>query len=183
MPKLLWPILVFSLLLAIPSFVIPSFWRADADRLTHPPQQQTFSTPPYSLSITTDDGWQTPTAVATFYAAGNRRWQTTLPHEYGPRFTLVSATGHVLFVDEYINVASPHALTILSPQGEHTAQYSFDDIQQTLNLRTSDLTQQATSGWWVSNPPRIGDNENQVLIETGGTTLAVNLVTGAMTHH
>ncbi|MEO0769131.1 MAG: hypothetical protein AAFY72_06800 [Cyanobacteria bacterium J06649_4] len=175
MLKFFWPILFLSLLI-IPS----SLKQADADQLTHPPQQQTFSAQPYRLTITAANSWQTPSAIATLYEGNIRRWQKTLPHQYGPRFAVVSTSGHVLLVDEFINVASPYTLTVFAPTGELIAQHSFADIKQTLNLNAIDLTRQATSGWWVSSPPQLNTREDHVRIEAGGSTLEVSLLTGAI---
>ena len=156
-----------------------------SDRLAYPPRRQTFTTGPYQLVITATDQWDTPAVTGTLYKAGSRLWQCALPHEYGPRFALVSPTGRVLLLDEFINVASPYALTLLDLEGNAIAQYSFDDIKQTLAVSSAALTQQATSGWWISAPPRLSAEDaskagQQALIQTGGTTLEVDLNTGAL---
>ena len=155
------------------------------DRLAYPPDRQTFTSGAYQFVITAVDQWQTPAATGTLYRAGTRLWQRDLPHEYGPRFVLVSPTGQVLLLDEFINVASPYALTLLEAEGDAIAQYSFDDIKRTLDVSSAALTQQATSGWWISASPRLSTEGasagQQALIQTGGTTLEVDLNTGVLT--
>ena len=155
------------------------------DRLAYPSDRRTFTRGSYRFVITAVDQWQTPTVTGTLYKADTRLWQRDLPHEYGPRFVLVSPTGQVLLLDEFINVASPYALTLLEAKGEAIAQYSFDDIKRTLGVSSAALTQQATSGWWISAPPRLSSGGasagQRALIQTGGTTLEVDLNTGALT--
>lgn len=160
---------------------------ASADELTYPPRRQTFITGAYQFVVATTDQWQTPMATGTLYEGDRLLWQSNLPHEYGPRFVLVSPVGQVLLVDEFINVASPYALTLLDPAGSVIAQHSFDDIQRTLDVSSAALTRQATSGWWISAPPTLGSTDTAAagsgaiaLIPTGGTTLTVNLTTGEL---
>lgn len=160
---------------------------ASADQLAYPPRRQTFTTGPYRFVITATNQWQTPTATGTLYKAGSRLWQSNLPHEYGPRFALVSPSGQVLLLDEFINVASPYALTLFDPAGTAIAQHSFEDVKRALGVSSADLTRQATSGWWISAPPTLQaaddspESGQRALIQTGGTTLEVDLVTGALT--
>jgi hypothetical protein len=200
MPRFLWPLLT---VVAIASLVI--FWAeqkpasqviaeqsglemtaetADtetaADRITQPPVRQVFATGSYQLVITATDSWQTPAATGKLYENGTLRWQKALPHHYGPRFSLIGPQGQVILVDEFINVASPHALSIIDAEGKTIAQHSFDDIKTALNLPAAELTAQATSGWWVSAPPVLNSAGSSALISTGGTTLEVNLATGSL---
>lgn len=162
----------------------PAMQTASADGLTYPPRRQTFTAGSYQFVVTATDQWQTPTATGTLYEGDRRLWQRNLPHEYGPRFVLVSSAGQVLLVDESINVASPYALTLLDPAGNVMAQYSFDDIKRMLGVSSAELTRQATSGWWISAPPTLSDAADRTgaiaLIPTGGTTLEVNLATGEL---
>ncbi len=165
----------------------PDMQTVTADQLTYPPRRQTFTTGSYQFVVAATNQWQTPTATGTLYEGDRRLWQSNLPHEYGPRFVLVSPTGQVLLVDEFINVASPYALTLLDRAGNVIAQYSFDDIKRTLDVSSAELTQQATSGWWISAPPTLGSTDDAAarsgaiaLIQTGGTTLEVNLATGEL---
>lgn len=151
-----------------------------ADRITRPPVRQTFTAGPYQLVITATDSWQTPAATSKLYEGGTLRWQKALPHQYGPRFSLLSPQGQVLLVDEFINVASPHALSVIDAEGKTIAQLSFDEVKTALNLPAAELTRQATSGWWVSAPPVLNAAGDRAFISTGGTTLEVDLATGSL---
>lgn len=169
------------------------------DRLRHPPIRQTFTAGSYQLVITAQDReWETPVATAQLSDGDRLLWQQELPHEYGPRFVLVSPRGQVLLLDEFINVASPYALTLIDQSGEVVAQNSFEDVQKTLQVSLAVLTEQANSGWWISAPPTLGEATHETAHETanssapaqdlyarvkaGGTTLEIDLSTGELSH-
>lgn len=162
-----------------------------SDQLTYPPVMQSSATGDYRFVVSATDQWQTPIAIGQLYQDSQLRWEQPLPQQYGPRFSMVGSQGHVLLVDEFINVASPYALMLLDAAGEPIVTYAFEDIQQTLSVSAADLTQQATSGWWVSESPQLRPAEavpaseialaETVLIATGGTHLVVNLLTGELT--
>lgn len=195
MPKLLFSLLIVA---AIASAVI--FWPTQklssaltpqaistdiepaiaTDRIALPPVRQTFDNGPYQLVISTKDQWQTPVTIGQLYEGSTLRWQTDLPHEYGPRFALISPAGQVLLLDEFINVASPYALTLINPAGEVVVQRSFDNVQKALDISPATLTQQATSGWWISAPPQLNARGDHALVQTGGTTLEIDLTTGEL---
>ncbi|MEL6351522.1 MAG: hypothetical protein AAFR58_07145 [Cyanobacteria bacterium J06627_28] len=155
-----------------------------ADRLRHPPLVQTFSAGAYRLVVAATDSWETPNAVAEFYDGDMLRWQTPLSQQYGPRFALVTARGEtagtVLMVDDFINVASESAIALFNPQGILIAQYSFDDIQQILDIPPAEIADKATSGWWVSSSPTLSQDEDTAYILTGGTRLDIDLITGEL---
>ncbi len=164
----------------ISQVIHPSTTAATADRIAQPPLSQTFTTSEYELTITAADRWQTPAATAQLHQGDTLRWQKPLPHQYGPRFALISPQGRVLLLDEFINIASPYALTLLDTDGQPLAQYSFDDIQKTLAIPAATLTQKATSGWWISATPTLSESAGSAIIPTGGTTLQVDLATGEL---
>lgn len=178
MPKLSLPWWILSFCSLSLLFLRPSSF--SADQLTHPPVQQSFSSASYRFTVTTTNRWQTPAATGQLYKNNQLQWQHDLPHSYGPRFTVVSPNGQVLLVDEFINVASPDALMLYDAAGQLIAHYSFEEIQQQLNLSRAELVAQASSGWWVSSPPKLSPEQDTVLIETGGTTLEIELATGEL---
>ena len=151
------------------------------DSLTRPPTRQTFTNGAYQLEITAKDSWRSPSTIGKLYRNGTLLWQKDLPHQYGPRFSMVSPSGQVVLFDEYINVASPYAIALINPTGETTCQYSFDDIKQTLpDVAPADFTRQAASGWWISSLPTLNAAGNFARVETGGTTLELDLATGKL---
>lgn len=151
-----------------------------ADRIAQPPLRQTFTNEPYQLVISAEDQWQTPRALSQLYEGDTRRWQKALPHQYGPRFVLISPAGQVLLLDEFINVASPYALTLIDSEGKVIVQHSFDEVQKALDISPAILTEQASSGWWISAPPSLNVRGDRASVETGGTTLEVDLATGEL---
>ena len=150
------------------------------DRLAHPPIRQTFTTSPYRLVIAAEDNWETPLTKAQLFRDEILLWENALPHQYGPKLVLISTEGNVLLLDEFINVASPHAITLIDSTGSTVAQHSFKDIQIALNLSAADLTKQATTGWWISAPPKLIESANCATIRTGNTTLGIDLSTGTI---
>ncbi|KPQ37653.1 MAG: Tripartite tricarboxylate transporter TctA family [Phormidesmis priestleyi Ana] len=164
------------------------------DRITHPPIQQIIESGEsgangederYRLEIMAQDGWRSPAAIGQLSKDGLLLWRQVLPHQYGPRFSLVSPNGYVVLFDEYINVASPYAIALIHPNGTTIAQYSFDDIQATLDVSRADITRQSASGWWISAPPTLSDSLNEsnlvARVETGGMLLELDLTTGELT--
>lgn len=151
------------------------------DKITLPAEHQSFEAGTYRLEIVSEPQWRSPTPTATLYDGDTQLWEKELPHQYGPRFALVSSKGQVVLFDEYINVASPYAIALINTTGETTSTYSFDDIQEFLqNVSRADLTRQATSGWWISSPPQLDETDQNTLVQTGGTTLQTNLKTGEL---
>ena len=156
---------------------------ASGDRLAHPPIRQTFADEPYQLVIFAEDSWETPLARAVFSQSDDILWEKALPHQYGPKFVSISAQGYVLLLDEFINVASPHAITLIDTNGKVVAQHSFKDIERTLQVSAADLTKQATTGWWISAPPVLNPSGDRATVAAGGTLLDINLTTGEISHH
>ena len=151
---------------------------ASGDRLAHPPVRQTFADDPYQLVIFAEDSWETPLARAVFSQDNDILWEKALPHQYGPKFVSISAQGYVLLLDEFINVASPHAITLIDINGDVVAQHSFKDIEQTLQVSAADLTKQATTGWWITAPPVLNPSGDRATVAAGGTLLNISLTTG-----
>lgn len=173
-----------------------------ADKIAHPPIQQIIESgangtsgenEQYRLEIMAQDGWRSPVAISQLSEGDRLLWRQVLPHQYGPRFSLVSPNGYVVLFDEYINVASPYAIALIHPNGTTIAQYSFDDIQATLHVARADITRQAASGWWISAPPTLNESFNESFnksfndsnlvarVETGGMLLELDLTTGELT--
>jgi hypothetical protein len=152
-----------------------------SDRITHPPLRQSFVAAPYELVVAASDDWSTPTAQIQLNKDNALLWQKTLPHQYGPRFSRVTPQGQVLLLDEYINVASPYAITLIDATGTEVAQHSFDDIKQVLaDVAPADITRQATRGLWISDEPQLDASGDRALVKTGGTTIAIDLTTGEL---
>jgi len=157
-----------------------------SDGITHPLESQAFVGGDYRLVISTADEWQTPTATARLYKEGEQLWQKTLPHQYGPKFALVSPTGQTLLLDEYINVASDYAIALINTDGQTTATYSFNDIHRTLQsadstITRADIAEKAKFGWWITARPTMIKAGTHAHVETGGTVIQIDLERGTLT--
>lgn len=121
---------------------------------------------------------------ATLYEVRGDRcqpvWQTTLPHAYGPRYALVNNQGYMALVDEWINVRSPHALTILDRAGEVLAQYAYEDLRSAVGRSDAEILDQTQAGWWISDLPRLSDDGLRLVVGIGGQPIQVSFSTGQL---
>lgn len=158
------------------------------DAIPRPPARQVITSPQdaYILLLQAPADWQRKQVTATLYAATSDRcqpvWSQTLPHEYGPRYALVTDRGQVVLLDEWINVASPYAVTVLGPTGETVAQHSFDQVAAVLAVSRADLVDQAATGWWISAPPSLSRDGEMVRVAAGSDRLEINVATGELSH-
>ena len=158
----------------------------DADSIPFPPTRQEFSSPNgmYRFVLSTEDNWASKQAIGELFIEidGNRQslWTCPLPHEYGPRFVLVSSQGQVLLLDEWINVASRYAVMLLSRESALQAQHSFDVLQEKLAVPRASIVEMARYGWWIAAPPTLDNAEETAAIETAGKVLAINLENGEL---
>lgn len=162
-----------------------------ADSIPTPPAQQTFTAPggryAFVLSMLGGDPVQwarTGSDGALFVVSGGSRrelWRRHLPHEYRPRTALVANDGVVLLFDQWINVAGPHALTVIDATGRTVASYSFDDIASALGVPRASLA--AVSGMfgpWRAGEPTLNTSGNMAQVAAGGKTLMIRLSDGAL---
>jgi len=121
---------------------------------------------------------------ALFVESGGTRnelWRRHLPHEYRPRTALVADGGTVLLFDQWINVAGPHALTVIDATGRTLASYSFDNIASALGVPRANLA--AVSGMfgpWRAGEPKLDTRGNTAQVAAGGKTLVIRLSDGAL---
>ncbi|MBE9113933.1 hypothetical protein IQ273_31680 [Nodosilinea sp. LEGE 07298] len=123
------------------------------------------------------------TTASLFEMRGDRCqqvWSQTLPHSYGPRLALVTDAGTVVLLDEWINVASPYAMTVLGPNGAIAAQHSFDDIVEVTGQTRAEVVEQAAQGFWLTGEPEIADDGSQVLIPAADGQITLDLATGEL---
>lgn len=149
-----------------------------ADRMDLPPTERRFGTD-FVLTVKTLDGWKTPLGRATLVdARGEVKWERELPHHHGPRRVLVTQSGQVLLVDEWINVLSRYALTLIAPSGVTVAQYSGEHLISALGVPRAAIRLHARLGAWMTVEPRMdGDS---VFFEAGGRRLVLRLADGQL---
>ena len=149
-----------------------------ADRIDLPPLERRFGSS-FVLTVKTLDGWKTPLARATLAdARGGVKWEQELPHHHGSRRVLVTQSGQVLLVDEWINVLSRYALTLIAPSGVTVAQYSGEQLISALGVPRAAIRLHARLGAWMTVEPRMdGDS---VVFEAGGRRLVLRLADGQL---
>ena len=62
-------------------------------------------------------------------------WTRELPHRPRPRFLLVADGGHVVLLDEWLNVRSNYAAMVIGPDNRVLGQYDLESIRATLQFR------------------------------------------------
>ena len=149
-----------------------------ADRMDLPPLERRFGSG-FVLTVKTLDGWKTPLARGTLAdARGGVKWERELPHHHGPRRVLVTQSGQVLLVDEWINVLSRYALTLIAPSGVTVAQYSGEHLISALGVPRAAIRLHARLGAWMTVEPKVvGDS---VLFEAGDRRLVLRLADGQL---
>jgi hypothetical protein len=157
----------------------------DSDRIELPASTVKFLSPngSYQFFVTTADNWASKTGQGKLIKSTVKKykvvWKGALPQEYGPRYVLVGLRGEVLMLDEWINVKSKYAITIVNPDLDRVVHYNFDEIQQVLQVPASVMVKQASQGsWWISAPPRLDKSGLIAYVNTAGKVLQINLVEG-----
>lgn len=156
---------------------------AASDRIVRPPPLRRFASPSgrFVLQIATPDGGRHAHAAMALHEAGavpRPLWQAALPHERGPRHVLVTDGGETVLVDEWINVPSRHALTLLSPAGETLAHYDFDALVALLGVPRRTVADHARLGIWLSAAPAV--DRRTVRLPAAGRVLVLQLDDGTL---
>ena len=160
--------------------------QTEPDFIAFPPTHQEFSSPDgkYVFVLSTVDNWTSKQAIGELFEGGDEGrqslWQYTLPHEYGPRYVLVSSQGQVLLLDEWINIASRQAVMLLSRENAVLAKYSFDTLQKILAVPRASIVAMARYGWWIASPPTLDQSGETAKVETAGKVLVIDLENGEL---
>lgn len=156
-----------SLILACAGFLVAQ------DRIDLPPAERSFSSPSRRYTLTLKG------TEATLRTGGGKLvWQKILPHEQGPRDALVTNSGHTVLADEWINIASRHAITLIDRAGGAIAHFSADEIFRTLGVEKKLVVAKASHGVWITDGPAIGLDGKTVIFHSGGRTLTLHLADG-----
>lgn len=162
---------------------------ANGDSIALPPAREAFVSPggKYELLIAMRGApaeWARSGAEASLLATGDRRsaplWQQPLPHSYRPRFALVGDDGTTALFDQWINVAGPHAVTLIDRSGKVIASHGFDDVAAALGVGRARLAAGARLGPWMQARPSLDPSGTEARVEAGGKTLVVRLADGAL---
>lgn len=136
----------------------------------------------YILRLSTFDQWQSKHVVAELFqkerASHTLLWHQILPHEYGPRYALVGKEGQVLLLDEWINVKSSYAATLVGRDGQVIRRYDFEAILEILGVPVAEVVRSAKYGWWISLPPAFDSSGTVAEVRAAGTILRIRLEDG-----
>lgn len=107
-------------------------------------------------------------------------WQQRLPHEWGPRTAVVSDEGRVVLVDEWINVVSSLALTLLDAQGRTVVVHPAEQIFSLLDVPRRSIADAATAGVWRTGEPRLSADGEAVELHAANRRLRLSTRTGQL---
>jgi len=159
------------------------------DEMRAPPSREAFASPggafEFCVEMTGPEAeWAKNGSTGSLYRldAGERQllWTRPLPQAYRPRFALVSDHGEVVLLDQWINVAGPHAVTVLDASGEVIASHSFADVADALGVPGREIVPLARFGPWMSAEPRSASDGRSVRVATGGRMLRIDFATGSL---
>jgi hypothetical protein len=108
-------------------------------------------------------------------------WESTLPQEFGPRYSLVGNQGAVVLFDEWINVKSKYAIFLINSQQSLELSHDFDSVAKVLGEPVAKIVEQAGSGWWLQGTPRLNDAGTTAFAKAAGKYLKIDLNTGDLT--
>lgn len=155
-----------------------------SDRMPHPAARQEFLSPhgDFKLVLQAPEGWKPPYPTAQlFQVQGTKstlRWTRVLPQQFGPRRTLVSSDGHVLFLDEWINVRSSMSLMLIDADDRVVATHPHAALLQAAGVTASAVAVHARSGTWMGGEPALADGGRNATVAIGGRMLVIALDNG-----
>lgn len=158
----------------------------NTDRITLPDARREFTSRSgnFSFVVSTRDNWQSLRGTGELFSiAGSTRtslWSADLSQQYGPRFVIVSDTGTVLMLDEWINVSTADAVVLRDRSNRQIARHSTDAVQAALQVPMNEVTRLAKYGWWITAPPVLTSAGDAVRVETGGKVLTIRLADGQL---
>lgn len=158
------------------------------DSVARPPVSESITSPGgrYVIEIRLPEtaGPHAAASTATlFRVAGSLRspvWQQALPHRPRPRFALVADDGHVVLFDEWLNVRSERAVTVIGPTGQRIAQHDLEAVRAALAVPLAALAPLARHGPWMQAPPVWSAQGDACEVGAGGRTLVIRLRDGAL---
>ncbi|GIK32848.1 MAG: hypothetical protein HND43_02005 [Armatimonadetes bacterium] len=155
------------------------------DRRDLPPVERNFACPSgtFVLRVFSDQDWKTREAIAELRTGKKQVWRRTLPHSFGPRDAVVLSDGKVVLFDEWINVASKVAITLLDERGQTVATFSYAEVKRISEQTSKDLTRGATlgpyhKGAWLSSKPTVSGN--LVVVSAGNALLSLDCQKGTL---
>ncbi|KQW45357.1 hypothetical protein ASD88_10540 [Pelomonas sp. Root662] len=159
-----------------------------SDRITLPPEYEARSSPSarcvleLKLRPAANPHVARTTATLLEVSAASRKvvWTRDLPHRPRPRFAFVSDKCQVVLLDEWLNVRSALAVTVIDKNNRTLAVHDLEAVRMALDLPIGSLAAKARHGVWIQAPPVLGVQGDAVEVATGGRTLVIQLRDGAL---
>ncbi len=122
-----------------------------------PDEVRTFCSPNKKcvLTIKTLDHWKTPRPQASLSVDGSQVWIFVIQNWHGPKTASVTNTGNVVLFDEWPNIKSDLAVTLISDKGKAKRVWTFDQVRSIANASANDITQNAKIGNWLGGMPAV----------------------------
>lgn len=157
-----------------------------SDRIVLPPARREFRSADrtFLLVVETADEWKSPYPSARLYRTGPGqpvlRWTRMLTQQYGPRDAIVSGDGHVLFVDEWINVTSRWALLLIDVDNRVVVTHDHKAVVDALAAPQAEIAAHARRGTWITDGPTLSPDGRSARIAAGGRMLVVSFQDGRL---
>lgn len=160
-----------------------------ADKRKTPKLVREYSSPSgeFHLVVTGREGWAKPHPSAQLFQiseSGTSRSQVwridELPHRLGPGDVLISNSGVVVLIDEWVRTPSPVSLMVVGAVGKTIKVHSFNDIAQVTGKPKDSLIESAKVGIWQSRRPVISLDSERVQFFTGDTHFTLDLESGVI---
>ena len=126
------------------------------------------------------DHWKTREPIAVLSSGEKDIWRLTLSHSHGPRSVVITDSGTVVLLDEWVRIKSAHAVTVIPPTGKGVQDWSFDEVRTILDVPSKTLTQSAKIGMWMFGTPTV--KGSVVSIPAGGKTLTIDTKAMKLNH-
>lgn len=122
-----------------------------------PDEVRTFCSPSKKcvLTIRTLDHWRTPRPQATLTVEGSEVWESAIQNWHGPKTACVTNKGNVVLFDEWPNIKSELAVTLISDKGKSKKVWTFDQIRSIAKASSDDITAFAKIGNWLGGLPAV----------------------------
>ena len=91
---------------------------------------------------------------------------------------VVTDSGAVVLMDEWINVPSRHALMLLAPNGNELAHLGIDGLVRLLGVPRRTVSDHGRLGIWMSSAPALSADGRAVIFASGGRQLMLSLADG-----
>ena len=125
-----------------------------------------------------------PRASATLFEVGSSPrkalWTRELPHRPRPRFFVVGDGGHVVLLDEWLNVRSDLAVMVIDRENRTVAQFDLEAVRAALGVPIAALSQRARHGPWIQETPQLSARGDAVEVTSADRVLSIRLSDGAM---